>query len=946
MTNKIILTAFAIQLSALLFGQQLCFDPANDNRYDTYESCLDVVVVDFNNDGNLDVLVAGGSLVSIHLGNGDGTFDPYTTTPPGTNKHMELVDFDNDGDLDMFTYASGNLTAGRNNGDGTMEWLGYLGISINGSGTSFMAVGDITGDGRAEVVVNDAEGSDLYVYEMDEFGVPISTFTIDTPDQPYAPAIGDLNGDNIMDVACALGSSDNVAIYFGEGNGVFTEVLTDAGISIGSGLSHVEIADFNGDDENDLAVAGTAEMFVVLNNGNETFSPSTSFFMGTYCYGSKTGDWDNDDDIDVAWANGTNGGVTIKLNDGDGTFDQSPFTLISANGSAQELATGDFNGDGNLDIIVANAFDGNFAFLKGWGDGHFGTRALLTLPNPSGLTYGDFDNDGDIDLIATNPGPFGNSFFSFNLNNGDGSFADTEYIETVNGSGECVAADFNNDDELDLVIHTPYGYVFHFGNGNGTFDPYVTFDTNNLGEGGDRTCAVGDFNGDGLMDVTGSRPGANTVSVIMNNGNSTFTAPTLLEGSGYPRTLMTADYNNDDNDDIIVCSNTTDEVWIYFSNGDGTFSAPLILSTAGQPEGLTAFDANEDGVIDLVVGSPNLNKLYCFISNNDGTFDTAIETDIPTGSSSTRLAHADMNGDSHEDIIAAFYQDDAAGVFFGHGDGTFDSAINYALDQQPSQIVSADFNNDGSPDISSLNSGSFNVSVVLNNAAFINADGELAFCEGESVTLSASEGYSYLWSNGATTQSISATENGEFYCSITNQSGSCTLVTPSVIVEVFQGAEVTLDLDSTVVCYENGSFFLTGGQPFGGLYTGEGVTANVFDPTAVGPGTYTITYNYSDIGECTVGSATDVVIVDICFNINDVNFSPEVYPTMTNDIVTISCNGAFACDVMDAKGTLVKSFQKKHNLENISIGDLSEGIYFLKISQDEKSHVVRVALSK
>lgn len=939
--KNLLLTCLALSSAVICQSQSLCFDPANDNRYDTYETCMDVGVTDINNDGHLDIIASGGSLVSIHLGQGDGTFNAYYTSLPGTNWDIEMVDFDGDDDLDFYSYGFGNVVAGRNLGNGLFEWAGYDGTSMVNNQFSEMTVGNIDDDPQPEIIVNDI-GDALYIFQTDADGIPFESSTLyGTLVNPSNVKIGDLNGDNFMDLAVTSSSSSDIAICLSNGDGTFDITIQNANIVVSSGYATIEIADMDGDEDNDIMAGGAGEMHIIENNGNGTFTSWPDVFMGSYCQGFITGDWDGDGDNDVAWANQTSGGITVNLNNGDGSFPAQGNVFYSSGGQSEELVSGDFDEDGILDIVVANGFDGNFAFLKGNGDGKFGSLFLLAGYGAAGLCAADFDNNGSIDIIATNrTAP---QYMALSRNNGDGSFQDTEFLPTVTNAEECVSGDFNEDGNADVAIHSSQGFHIHLGNGNGTFQDYVTYVSANIGEGGDRTICTGDFDGDGKLDLAGSRLAANNVAVVYGNGDGTFGAPDVYEdGIDYARTIIAAHLSNDAYEDIVICSNADDKVFVYFSNATEDLDAPLILSTPGQPEGLDVADYNEDGANDLIVVAPNANKCYFFAGNNDQTFDAPTEFDIPQFSNATRGSHGDINGDGHEDFICALYQDDAVAIFFGNGDGTFQSAVTYDVDRQPNRVITADFNDDGALDFSTLNSGIFNVSVVLNNSAFIVADGELAFCEGGDVVLTASEGSSYEWNNGATTQSITVNEGGEYYCAVTNQSGNCTLITTTVQVEVYQGQTVMLDMDSTLVCIEGGSFALSGGTPFGGLYSGEGVAGNVFDPAATGPGFFTITYTYADPGDCTNGSASGEIEVEVCNFVSEHTLEAEVYPTITEGFVTINAMLPCTYQLFDVNGRLMQAATGRNKYHTLDMTALSNGFYLLNIISEGESRVVKV----
>jgi hypothetical protein len=929
-----------------LSAQTLCFDPANDNRYETQETCMDVGVLDINNDGHLDVIAAGGSETSIHVGNGDGTFQPFYTSAPGTNWDIEFVDFDNDGDLDFYSYGFGNTVAGRNLGNGNFEWAGYIGVTLNNDQFSEMSIGnDILGNGGYDIVFNDRGGDVVFIVDCDAAGVPVSTTTLATIDNPGNVKVGDLNGDDHDDIVVSSGIEDNTGIYLSNGNGTFDEIIEYAGPVVGSGYGTIEIADIDGDNDNDILIAGLTVAYILENQGNGNFSSLPDVFMGSYCQGFITGDWDGDDDLDFAWANQTNGGVTINLNNGDGTFPTLGNAFYSSGNQSEELVAGDFDEDGIVDLVVANGFFNNFAFLKGHGDGRFGSLALLTNYGASGFCSADFDNDGDVDMMGLNS--YTPCALALSRNNGDGSFMETEFTATANNSEVCAAGDFNEDGNVDVAVHSSQGFHIHFGNGDGTFDEFITFESANIGAGGERTICTGDFNGDGNLDLAGSRIAADNVALVYGNGAGSFSAPIVYtDGIQYARTIIAAHLNSDSYEDLVITSNSTDQVFVYFGTSTQDLSEPLIFNTPGAPEGLAAFDANEDGANDILVVSPNANKLFVFAGNNDQTFDAAVEFDTPTGSNPTKGTHADINNDTHQDFICAFYQANAVGVFFGDGAGNFLPAISFDVDRRPINVLTADFNLDGASDFASLNSSVNNMSVVLNNSAFVSSDGPLAFCVGEDVVLTASEGYSYEWNNGAESQSITVSDPGEYYCAVTNQSGSCTLITSSVLVEVYQGQTVTLDLDSTLVCSNAGSFFLSGGSPFGGQFSGTGVVANQFNPATAGPGTYVITYQYEDAGSCTNASATDEITVELCIGVSELENDVSIYPTNTTGIVNIICPMHSQVVLYESSGKIVKQQTLFNSNNTIDLSEFSDGIYLLKINNEDREVISKIVIRK
>ncbi|MBL7941535.1 MAG: VCBS repeat-containing protein, partial [Flavobacteriales bacterium] len=205
-------------------SQSLCFDPANDFRYHTYNNCTDVSALDVNNDGHLDVVAAGGGPLSIHIGNGDGTFIPYFTTTFSVPSDIESIDFDNDGDLDLYCWGNGSCIAVRNEGDGTFTLAGSMSTEVTASSDTQFALGDVTGNGISDIIVPDPDNDKLVVIETDLLGIPQSSFMLPVIDAPTNVQCGDLNNDGIEDLVVASNSGDDMGIYYGEGGDSFTAI--------------------------------------------------------------------------------------------------------------------------------------------------------------------------------------------------------------------------------------------------------------------------------------------------------------------------------------------------------------------------------------------------------------------------------------------------------------------------------------------------------------------------------------------------------------------------------------------------------------------------------------------------------------------------------------------------------------------------------------------------
>jgi len=332
-----------------------------------------------------------------------------------------LADLDNDGDLDIVM-------------------LGY--DSVAGSATSSTYVG--LNDGSGNFTYSTAISNNLYMARM---------------------AVGDVNADGIADIVFAENSATAQPIYFGDGNGGFTQssqVLSTTGGTIGA--NNVALADFNGD--------GLDDMFVNIDAGIKVF------------------------------LNAQNG-------DAFGTFTDTGQSLTSAKTaqSYRGLAVGDVNGDGYIDAVTGSwgesmdiwINDGTGTFSN---TGVVGTGRLSAAENgvsgaTNGVDMGDLDGDGDLDIFAFNR-YIGNKVF---LNDGTGNFTETQSIGLVaNGwdtrqNGELT--DIDGDGDLDAITATDAGMEIFVNDGNANF----TINNLNVGTGWSTQVHGGDLNGDGSTDV-------------------------------------------------------------------------------------------------------------------------------------------------------------------------------------------------------------------------------------------------------------------------------------------------------------------------------------------------------------------------------------------------------------------------------------------------------------
>ncbi|MGA3076374.1 MAG: FG-GAP-like repeat-containing protein [Bryobacteraceae bacterium] len=329
-------------------------------------------------------------------------------------------------------------------------------------------------------------------------------------------------------------------------------------------------------------------------------------------------------------------------------------SAFGAGTDPDSAAAGDFNGDGKLDLAVANEGSNNVSILLGKSDGTFQAAVDYGAgSNPSSVAVGDFRDDGKLDLVVANDG---SDNVSILLGNGDGTFQAAVNYGVGSAPTSVAVGDFNGDGKLDLAVVNELSNNFSIllGNGDGTFQAAV-----NYGAGLSLfSVAVGDFNGDGKLDLAVASGGSDYVSVLLGNGDGTFKTAVQYVAGLEPISVAVADFNGDGKLDLAVANYESNNVSILLGKGDGTFQAAVDYGIGTEnypatPGSVAVGDFNGDGKLDLVVGgveSDNVSVVSVLLGNGDGTFQAAVN--YGAGAGQTSVAVGDFNGDGRLDLAA------------------------------------------------------------------------------------------------------------------------------------------------------------------------------------------------------------------------------------------------------------------------------------------------------
>jgi hypothetical protein len=660
---------------------------------------------------------------------------------------------------------------------GTLGFPGAPMIDVPMRITQFpgvMAEGDVNGDGKLDLIVaTQSPGSLAVVLNQGNgtFAPPISASKMWSP---VAVAARDLDGNGKLDLV-VLDYFGVLAIWLGQGDGTF---LAGATYPTGASGTSLAVGDLNGDGKPDFAVTNAQHTFVQLNNGNGTFAAPVNYDAAVYIpgvgYGPTGGlfpqtvtfgDVNGDGKLDLIvgnqgyYADAVQGQVrdpvSIFLNQGAGAFALAG--EYDAGAAPAHFATGDFNGDGKLDIAVVDTLvpsvpGSQVSVLLNQGNGGFGAAVGYTMSDfPSAISAADVDGDGKLDLAVSAVGhdKVGGEISTLK-NLGNGTFAPAVHFGAGEMPGSLATGDLNGDGQPDLAAANPTSGTLSvlLNQGNGVFPSPVTYgptvgtldvvvadldgdgrldfatanpytsDVNvqlNQGSGvfvnpvsvalvaSANKLAVGDLNGDGRLDMVALAKGA---SLLFNQGNGTFTAGVSLSVGQFPAAIALADVSGDGKVDIIVGDGIVNEVSVLLNLGNALFAAPVKYSVSTTASSIEVGDLNGDGTLDLAIGAGGGNppkNMSILLNSGGGVFGAAIIN--PTSYPPVSIALGDVNGDGKLDIAFAGFDVNPvlaghAGVLLNQGNGLFvASPTTYPLADGSRTIKLADLNGDGKPDL-------------------------------------------------------------------------------------------------------------------------------------------------------------------------------------------------------------------------------------------------------
>ena len=517
---------------------------------------------------------------------------------------------------------------------------------------------------------------------------------------------------------------------------------------------------------------------------------------------------------------------------------QVDFTVVSA---PQGVAIGDLDGDGKSEIAVSNYTDTTVSVFRNTGNNgtiSFGPKMDFTIGySPVSIAMQDLDGDGKLDLIAAN-----SSWHTFSVlrnisTNGTISFDNRVDFTTENNPRFFAIGDLDGDGKPDLVVPNPYintASIFRNTSTTGTisFAAKSDFTTGNSPEG----IAIGDLDGDGKPELALMNSADNTISAFRNTSTSgaiSFAAKVDSTTGQTPRSIAMGDLDTDGKLDIAVLNSDGTASVLRNTGTIGTlsFSSKVDFASGGD-HSLVLGDIDGDGKPDMVLTDGN--SVVSVIKNTGASGTVSFASNVAfltTGYNSFSLAIGDLNGDGKTDMAVASYSDNTVSVLKNL------LGANIAAMTSVTAVNSCSGVTVGFPFLSDMPA----------SYRWIASDNPNT--SGESMSIQTASTLADIITNNTTTpQTVTYTVTP------TALTSTCPGSPQTVAVTVNPLPVVSFSGLKTKYCF-NASVQTLTGSPFGGTYSGAGISGNSFTPSVASVGSYTITYNFTDGNNCTNSSS-------------------------------------------------------------------------------------------
>lgn len=572
----------------------------------------DLVSGDFDGNGTIDIVTlsaASPGTISFFSNTGVGFAAAVTTVPSigiGLPYNIRAVDFDNDGNLDvLFTRDSpGRLVFMHGNGDGT-----FTTVFSNNIGTNprDLTISDFNGDGFPDVAIAmNGVDSVTICFNNGVGAIAAVSRYFSGGDGPQSIESRDMDGDGDIDIVVGNIIDFAVGVLYNDGTGAsfllrrFQSFKDPQEITLGN---------FDSDANPDIVFtsAGTKTINYMKNNGAGGFSNYNHIYdpaVITRPNSSASLDFTGDGFTDVVVANSTTNNFSFFSGNGQAQYNFQ--SSIATNATPVSIKAGDFTGDGINDVALLETSIPQIAIYPGNGVGGFGAPIFIPLADvPTELLAYDLDGDLDLDFVVVNNATPATGSITVFINNAGVYSLVANYTTNISGPTYVAAGFIDADNIIDLAICN---------NGNNRVLVYTGTGACNFVSGSDFAVSagpdvvgLGDINGDGFTDFSVSYGTTATVSWAAGNGAGSFgaTQNIAIPGASLINFVVVEDFNLDGFDDVIASSNGTADVAVLLGSSSAlTFQSLFFCGL--KPVHISVGSINGDQLPDIFVSNADL----------------------------------------------------------------------------------------------------------------------------------------------------------------------------------------------------------------------------------------------------------------------------------------------------------------------------------------------------
>lgn len=520
----------------------------------------------------------------------------------------------------------------------------------------------------------------------------------------------DLNNDGVLDLVAANQTGDSISLFL-----VTPPIGFGSPIHFPAGAvpQDLALADFDQDGVVDAAVAnlnGSQIQLLKGVTGGAFLAPVSFAFTGGTAIALATGHFNNDSAVDLVVADGQNARVGLYLNTITG-FNPAVFTNVGA--ALTEIGAADLNLDGKTDAYAVASGSTSLYTLTGNGTGGFSIAAPVPVGATStGVDAGDVDLDGIPDLVTAN---FTSKTLRVLRAAAPLLYDPAVPISLNAGPSDVRISDVNGDGRPDLAtaLNTTKKFAWIPGHPAGVFHGAPTIAVTSQPRG----IAFADFDQNGFADLVTANQGTNNISYLSNTTNGGFNAPVQSSAGQGPVAIAAADVTLDGNPDAIVATATQSRVSIVPGNGAGQFSSPIVKSVGQGPAAVVVADLTQDGRPDIVTANTAVNNVSIVVNQGSSVFANQIPVSTSTGP--VAAAAGDINNDGLVDLVVACGAAANFTVLPSTGPASFAAFTSVSTLGTPISVSLSDMNVDGNLDIAGLLSdGSANIYTGNGTTAF------------------------------------------------------------------------------------------------------------------------------------------------------------------------------------------------------------------------------------